>query len=101
MELQVIRWDRSTPPDEAELRSRLEADGFRPFHWRDGAGARYEPHTHDCDESLWILEGAITFRVGEQSLALGPGDRLMLPQGTVHSAVAGSDGASYLVGESG
>ena len=28
-----------------------------------------------------------------------PGDRLMLPQGTVHTAIAGPQGATYLIGE--
>ena len=30
---------------------------------------------------------------------LGPGDRLMLPRGTMHAATAGADGAAYLIGE--
>ena len=98
MELEVIPWDEDGPPTEAELKRRLAADGFEALAWSDGPAADYPPHQHDHDESLWLLQGEITFGVGGRSYPLGPGDRLMLPAGTVHTAVAGSEGATYLIG---
>ena len=65
----------------------------------DGLGAGYEQHTHEQDESLWVVAGEITFGAEGRELRLGAGDRLMLPAGTVHTAHAGADGATYLVGE--
>ena len=98
MELRIQRWSESEPPDEAELKRRLSGEGFDAFVWHDGPAADYAPHTHEHDESLWVVRGLITFGVEGRSHALGPGDRLMLPAGTLHSAVAGRDGATYLIG---
>ena len=86
-------------PREGTLRQRLEADGFDVFRWRDDAGADYQPHAHDHDESLWVIQGEITFGVGDERLHLRPGDRLMLPKGTVHTALAGADGCLYFIGQ--
>jgi quercetin dioxygenase-like cupin family protein len=92
-------WDGDRPPTEAELRTRLAADGFHALLWTDAPGAHYQPHTHAEDESLWVLAGEITFEVGGLTYRLQSGDRLQLPAGTLHAATAGSDGATYLIGE--
>ncbi len=99
MRLEVIPWREPAAPTERLLRERLEAGGFEVFRWRDGAGADYQPHTHDHDESLWVIEGEMVFGAGGQEYRLGPGDRLMLPKGTVHSAHAGPHGVTYLIGQ--
>ncbi|MCW5889552.1 MAG: cupin domain-containing protein [bacterium] len=99
MRLERIAWAGGGAPTEAALRRTLEAEGFRVWGWTDGPGASYAPHSHDHDESLWVVAGEITFGAEGQSLRLGPGDRLMLPCGTVHTALAGPAGATYLVGE--
>jgi len=99
MELRRIPWDGDGPPGEAALRRRLESEGFEVTAWRDPADRHYDPHSHDRDESLWVLRGWIAFEVGGERYELGPGDRLLLPHGIQHSAHAGPDGASYLIGQ--
>jgi quercetin dioxygenase-like cupin family protein len=99
MELARILWGGAGLPTEHELRARLAADGFGALLWQDAPGAHYEPHSHDDDESLWVLDGEIVFEVGGRSYRLGPGDRLQLPAKTVHAATAGPRGATYLIGE--
>ena len=99
MRLAHLVWDGSGPPTEHELRTRLAADGFQAFLWTDAPGAHYQPHTHEADESLWVLDGEMTFQVADRSYRLGPGDRLALPAGTLHAATAGPAGATYLIGE--
>jgi len=99
MRLERIAWREREVPTEDLLRGRLEADGFEAFCWRDEAGADYRPHSHDHDESLWVIEGEIVFGAGGEDYRLGPGDRLMLPGGTVHTARAGPSGARYLIGQ--
>jgi len=99
VKLERIPWSERTAPTEAALRARLEADGFETFSWRDPPEADYTPHSHDHDESLWVVEGEITFGTAGAEYRLGPGDRLMLPAGTVHTAHAGGRGALYLIGE--
>ena len=99
MHLDVIRWDSPGAPDEETLRRQLLDEGFEVFRWRDEAGADYAPHAHAHDESLWVVEGALHFGAGGHDLVLQPGDRLMLPRGTIHTARAGAAGATYLIGE--
>ena len=97
--LELIPWAGRGNPVEAELRRRLVADGFDVVSWSDPPHRTYAPHSHDHDESLWCVRGSITFEVADQRYPLRPGDRLVLPRGTVHTAEAGDDGATYLIGE--
>jgi quercetin dioxygenase-like cupin family protein len=99
MQLEVVPWKRTERPNEVALRHQLEAEGFAVFRWHDDAGANYTPHSHDHDESLWVIEGEMLFGAGGREFRLGPGDRLMLPQGMVHTARAGPAGVTYLIGE--
>ncbi|MGH7899325.1 MAG: cupin domain-containing protein [Candidatus Binatia bacterium] len=99
MELEVIPWTEAKKPREGELKRRLAQDGFEVFRWRDDAGADYQPHAHDHDESLWVIQGAITFGIAGKTYSLGPGDRLMLPHGTVHTAHTGAAPCLYLIGQ--
>jgi quercetin dioxygenase-like cupin family protein len=99
MQLERIPWTAPRPVDADGLRRQLEAEGFEVWSWSDPPGADYQAHTHDHDESLWVVAGEITFGAAQREFRLGPGDRLMLPQGTVHTARAGANGATYLIGE--
>ena len=99
MRLERIAWDGAGPPTERALLERLEDEGFEAFVWHDDAGADYQAHAHDHDESLWVIAGEIIFGAAGRHYRLGPGDRLMLPGGTVHTARAGRDGARYLIGQ--
>jgi quercetin dioxygenase-like cupin family protein len=99
MRVEIIPWRGRAGPAEPELRRRLEAEGFSVCCWTDRPNAHYAPHAHERDESLWVIEGEIRFGVGGAEHRLGPGDRLVLPRGTVHTADAGPSGATYLIGE--
>lgn len=99
MKLERIGWRGPEEPTEAGLRTMLEAEGFEVLAWSDTAGQTYTPHAHDHDESLWCIDGSIVFEIDGREYRLMPGDRLMLPSGTVHAARAGSAGARYLIGE--
>ena len=99
MRLERIAWVGSERPEESALRAILAEEGFDALRWDDPPGASYAPHAHDRDESLWVLAGDITFGVDGAALRLEAGDRLMLPAGTVHTALTGPRGASYLIGQ--
>jgi quercetin dioxygenase-like cupin family protein len=99
MQLELIPWSETDRPTKNLLKFRLEQEGFSAWLWNDAPGAVYQPHSHDHDESLWVIKGEITFGVAGRDYRLGPGDRLMLPKGTVHAARAGREGATYLIGE--
>jgi quercetin dioxygenase-like cupin family protein len=99
MKLEMLPWNENARPEEEALRERLERDGFEIFRWSDRPGASYAPHSHDHDESLWVVAGRITFGIAGRRYSLGAGDRLMLPRGTVHTAEVGGEGATYLIGQ--
>ena len=99
MRLEKIGWSGAGVPQETALRAQLEREGFDVVAWTDPAGRTYTPHAHDHDESLWCVRGRIVFEIAGREYPLDAGDRLMLPQGTVHAARAGDDGARYLIGE--
>jgi quercetin dioxygenase-like cupin family protein len=99
VKLERIPWERHGAPIEPELRRRLAADGFEVIAWSDPPHRTYAPHHHAHDESLWCVRGAITFQIDGTDYPLGPGDRLMLPRHTVHAAVVGGEGTTYLIGE--
>ena len=99
MTMQVERWSEPKPPNAAELRERLQADGYSVFQWTDAPGTKYGPHAHPEDQSHWILSGELELRVGYETYTLRAGDRDYLPANTIHSAfVPGDEPVTYLIG---
>ena len=97
--LSMIPWDGDEAPVRSELEVLLLEDGFDPFAWVDEPGKKYDSHMHEHDESIWIVRGSMDFDVGKQRFQLKPGDRLTLPRGQKHAAVAGPEGCEYLIGQ--
>lgn len=64
---------------------------------RDTPTREHSTHTHPTDETLLIVDGSITFRVGSQEITCTSGDRLLLPRGTEHASVAGDEGCLYVI----
>jgi uncharacterized protein len=54
-------------------------------------------HLHHVDETLHIIQGAITFEYGSHTVDCKPGDRLLLPANTPHASKAGKDGCLYVI----
>ena len=99
MNLEIERWNESGEPIAADLRKRLEDDGYTVFEWQDAAGTSYGLHSHAEDQSHWILRGALSLRVGWEEYTLHAGDRDYLPANTEHSAaVTGDEPVTYLIG---
>ncbi len=99
----VERWKSEEAPDEGELRSRLEAEGYGVFRWSDSPGAVYATHSHGNDQSHWVISGCMEFVVdGDETVRLNAGDRDFMPAGTDHSArVVGDEPVVYLIGAKG
>jgi len=57
------------------------------FEFRVPVAARVPvPHSHEFfDETVFGLEGVTTWMVSSESVAVGPGDVLFIPRGTVHA----------------
>lgn len=83
-----------------ELMSRLEAETAGGYSWSNGPGDRYAAHSHGFEKVLYCVEGTITFNLEEEGrkVELQAGDRLLLPAGTVHSALVGPGGCVCIEG---
>ena len=84
--------------DELMTRLRTEASGC--YSWSNGPGDRYAAHTHNFEKVLYCVDGSITFVLENEGrrLELEPGDRMVLPPSTVHSAVVGPFGCTCIEG---
>ncbi|HYW73379.1 MAG TPA: cupin domain-containing protein [Pyrinomonadaceae bacterium] len=99
MSMQIDRWHDDQAPAAAELRQRLEDEGYSVFQWTDAPGTRYGPHAHAEDQSHWIISGALELRIGHEVYTLRAGDRDFLAANTMHSAsVPGDEPVVYLIG---
>jgi quercetin dioxygenase-like cupin family protein len=84
--------------DELMTKLRTEAGGC--YSWSNGPGDRYAAHNHPFEKVLYCVDGSITFVLENDGnrLDLKPGDRMVLPAGTVHSAVVGPSGCTCIEG---
>ncbi len=57
------------------------------------------PHRqHYEEEAFFVLEGTYTFRIGDETVALGPGGFAFVPRGTIHAFTnTGSGPARMLI----
>jgi quercetin dioxygenase-like cupin family protein len=56
-------------------------------------GAVAREHSHPHEQLGMVLSGRMTFRVGDETKELGPGDTWTIPSNCPHEATAGPDGA--------
>lgn len=50
------------------------------------AGFAPPPHVHEREEeSFYVLEGTVTFRIGDTTFRAGPGEVVVLPRGVLHT----------------
>ena len=84
---------RGTVDRDAIVQSYI-GEGLTPRRWSSAPGDAFAAHRHAQHKVLHCLRGSITFLIvatGE-SIELSPGDRLDLPAGVEHAAVAGAGG---------
>ena len=79
---------------------KLRGEASACYSWSNGPGERYAAHSHAYEKVLYCVEGAITFvlETDGEKLVLKAGDRMVLPAGTVHSAVVGGSGCTCIEG---
>jgi quercetin dioxygenase-like cupin family protein len=83
-----------------DLMTRLKAEAGGCYSWSNGPGDRYAPHSHSFEKVLYCVDGSITFVLDgeDKHLELRSGDRMVLPAGTVHSAIVGPSGCTCIEG---
>lgn len=85
---------------EAEAKQTLVREGFAEVYvWEDGPGAVYGDHTHATLSAHIVVRGDITLVQGCVATTYGPGERVDVPAGAVHSARVGPRGYRYVIGE--
>ena len=79
---------------------RLRGEATGCYSWSNAPHERYAPHSHAYEKVLFCVDGSITFVLESEGreLLLHAGDRMVLPAGTVHSAVVGADGCTCIEG---
>ena len=99
--MQMIRWQGAQPPQEQELRSRMQREGLAPYSWSNGPGDTYAVHSHSYEKVLYCVRGSIRFVLpdapeGSRDIDLAAGDCMILPPHTRHSAYVGPQGVMCL-----
>ena len=57
-----------------------------------GGGGTHEAHYHpNAEETVIVLSGHGTHRVGDETYDIGPGDVVFMPRNVVHTAAAGDE----------
>lgn len=96
--IHVQKWLQSHRPTETELHEQLVAEGLTPYKWHSEPQDVFPAHEHPYEKIIYVVDGSITFGfpVEGEPTTLRPGDRLNLPAGVLHNAVAGSGGVVCL-----
>ena len=102
--MQILRWQKQTFPTERELRKQMRHAGLFPYIWSNDSHYTYAAHTHSYEKVLYCVQGSIRFVLPEhvnaegkaEYIDLNPGDCMILPAHTLHSAVVGSQGVTCL-----
>jgi quercetin dioxygenase-like cupin family protein len=86
---------------QTDLMTRLRSEATGCYSWSNGPGDRYAPHSHTYEKVLYCVDGSIAFNLEAEGrmLELEAGDRMVLPAGTIHSAVVGPSGCSCIEGK--
>jgi quercetin dioxygenase-like cupin family protein len=88
-----------------ELMSKLQLEAGSCYSWSNRPHDRYAAHSHPYEKVLYCVDGSITFVLErdessgvQKRLELKPGDRMVLPAGTEHSAIVGPSGCTCIEG---
>ena len=84
-----------------DLIATLRREAGSCYSWSNGPNDRYAAHSHPYEKVLYCVDGSITFLLEREGkrLELNPGDRMVLPAGTVHSAIVGASGCTCIEGK--
>ena len=79
----------------------LRGEAASCYSWSNGPNDRYAAHSHPYEKVLYCVDGSITFVLETEGrrLELKPGERMVLPAGTVHSAIVGPRGCTCIEGQ--
>jgi quercetin dioxygenase-like cupin family protein len=84
-----------------DLMVALRKEAGSCYSWSNGPHDTYAAHRHPYEKVLYCVDGSITFMLEREGrrLELKEGDRMVLPVGTVHSAIVGPAGCTCIEGQ--
>ena len=86
--------------NKKELKNILKKEGFPIiYEWEDSPNFEYKEHFHKGKVSFFVIAGDIKMLFGDKEIYLKEGERLDVPVGKKHTAKAGKEGCSYIVGQ--
>jgi quercetin dioxygenase-like cupin family protein len=79
----------------------LRGEAASCYSWSNGPNDGYAAHSHPYEKVLYCVDGSITFVLEKEGrrLELKLGERMVLPAGTVHSAIVGPGGCTCIEGQ--
>ena len=92
----MVWWQGALMTLKAHAGSTGGALGLVEAHFPAGFGPPLHLH-HREDEALYVLDGELRCRLGDQELTAGPGQLIFGPRELAHAIKAGPSGARALV----
>ncbi len=94
------RYAAPSAPDIGAIEAALRREARDVYGWSNAPGDTYAEHDHGYAKLLYCTRGSIDFVLADGSrIAMRPGDRLVLPPRTRHSAVVGGEGCACVEGK--
>jgi len=94
------QYTESTAADPAAIEAALRREAHDVYGWANAPGDTYSEHEHGYTKLLYCTRGSIDFVLADGGrVAMRPGDRLVLPPRTRHSALVGPDGCACVEGK--
>ena len=78
------------------LASNAATHGYEIFLQQGVEGSGPPPHSHDWDESFYVVKGEVEISYGDKTVMAEPGTLVHLPAGTVHSFRFGVGGGEMI-----
>ena len=91
--VRLHRWDEIALDKVTELLSRKIVTGDREMLVQIYVkrGCLVPMHAHDSEQMVYVLQGALRFRVGGEEITVREGEVLHIPSGVAHQAEALED----------
>lgn len=100
VEVEHRRHTGSGAPDPGAIEAELRREARDVYAWSNAPGDTYGEHEHGYTKLLYCTEGSIDFVLANGArVAMRPGDRLVLPPRTRHSALVGPKGCACVEGK--
>lgn len=78
------------------LASNAATQGYEIFLQQGDEGTGPPPHSHNWDESFYVVKGKVEISYGGKTVMAAPGSLVHLPAGTVHSFHFGAGGGEMI-----